>query len=189
MIAIPVLLGSIGRIFAGMAADRFGGRNVMSALLVFSAVPAIAIGFSTSFNQLLLFGLLLGVAGTTFRWALVYVALVRSGKTGHGSWGLRYGEHRPVGRGVRCSASCGTDRGLAYSVFVFAGVALIWGLSSSFQRKMRRRLQGRNLFLKASLRLKIPESHGSCLCSISSPSAALLPLLCICRRCYVNCSA
>ena len=66
MIAVPVLLGSIGRIFAGLAADRFGGRNVFSFLLIFSALPAIAIGFSTSFTQLLIFGLLLGVAGTTF---------------------------------------------------------------------------------------------------------------------------
>jgi MFS transporter, NNP family, nitrate/nitrite transporter len=66
MIAVPVLLGSIGRIGAGMLADRFGGREVFSALLVFSAVPAVAIGLSTSFTQLIIFGLFLGIAGTTF---------------------------------------------------------------------------------------------------------------------------
>ena len=66
MIAVPVLLGSIGRIGAGMLADRFGGRKVFSALLVFSAVPAVAIGLSTSFTQLIIFGLFLGIAGTTF---------------------------------------------------------------------------------------------------------------------------
>src|SRR5215203_3934503 len=66
MIAVPVLLGSVGRLGSGLLADRFGGRNVFSALLVFSAVPAIATGFSTSFYQLLIFGLLLGLAGTTF---------------------------------------------------------------------------------------------------------------------------
>ncbi|HRH46663.1 MAG TPA: nitrate/nitrite transporter [Pyrinomonadaceae bacterium] len=66
LIAIPVLLGSIGRLFAGMAADRFGGRKVFAALLIFSAIPAVAIGLSTSYSQLLVFGLLLGVAGTTF---------------------------------------------------------------------------------------------------------------------------
>src|SRR6185436_16814941 len=41
MIAVPVLLGSVGRLFSGMLADRFGGRNVMAALLVFSAIPAV----------------------------------------------------------------------------------------------------------------------------------------------------
>ena len=66
MIAVPVLLGSIGRIGAGMLADRFGGRKIFSALLVFSAVPAVAIGLSTSFTQLIIFGLFLGIAGTTF---------------------------------------------------------------------------------------------------------------------------
>lgn len=66
MIAVPVLLGSIGRLFSGILADKFGGRNVFAALLVFSAVPAIAIGFSSSFTQLIIFGLFLGIAGTTF---------------------------------------------------------------------------------------------------------------------------
>lgn len=66
MIAVPVLLGSIGRLFSGILADKYGGRNVFAALLVFSAVPAIAIGFSTSFTQLIIFGLFLGIAGTTF---------------------------------------------------------------------------------------------------------------------------
>lgn len=66
MIAVPVLLGSIGRLGAGMLADRFGGRLVFSALLVFSAAPAVAIGLSTSFTQLMIFGLFLGIAGTTF---------------------------------------------------------------------------------------------------------------------------
>lgn len=66
MIAMPVLLGSIGRFATGMAADRFGGRNVFSALLLLSAFPAIAIGFTTNYTQLLICGLLLGIAGTTF---------------------------------------------------------------------------------------------------------------------------
>jgi NNP family nitrate/nitrite transporter-like MFS transporter len=66
MIAIPVLLGSLGRIPAGMLADRFGGRRVFAALLVLSAIPAAAIGFSTNFTQLIWLGLFLGMAGTTF---------------------------------------------------------------------------------------------------------------------------
>src|SRR5215212_4180155 len=66
LIAIPVLLGSLGRLPAGMLADRFGGRRVFAALLVLSAIPAAAIGFTTSFTQLLCLGLFLGMAGTTF---------------------------------------------------------------------------------------------------------------------------
>ena len=128
MIAIPVLLGSVGRIFAGMAADRFGGRNVMSALLVFSAVPAIAIGFSTSFNQLLLFGLLLGVAGTTFPVGVGFTsrwfAPEKQG-TALGVYGMgNIGQSVAVFGAPLLAAQIGDWRTV---FFVFAGVALIWG--------------------------------------------------------------
>src|SRR5688572_30427601 len=51
MIAIPVLLGAMGRIPAGMLADRFGGRRVFAALLFLSAIPALMIGVSNSYAQ------------------------------------------------------------------------------------------------------------------------------------------
>src|ERR1051325_9348003 len=60
MIAVPVLLGSIGRLFAGVLADKFGGRRVFAGLLIFSAFPAVAIGLSHSYYQLLILGLFLG---------------------------------------------------------------------------------------------------------------------------------
>ena len=66
MIAVPVLLGALGRIPAGMLADRFGGRRVFSALLVLSAIPAFLIGFSNSYVQLVGLGFFLGIAGSTF---------------------------------------------------------------------------------------------------------------------------
>lgn len=66
MIAIPVLLGALGRIPAGMLADRFGGRNVFAALLLLGAVPAALIGLTNSYGQLIGLGLLLGIAGSTF---------------------------------------------------------------------------------------------------------------------------
>jgi len=66
MIAIPVLLGALGRIPAGMLADRFGGRRVFGLLLLVSAFPAALIAFSNSYAQLLGLGLLLGLAGSTF---------------------------------------------------------------------------------------------------------------------------
>ena len=66
MIAIPVLLGALGRIPAGMLADRFGGRRVFAALLLVSAIPAVLIGFSNSYAALIGLGLFLGIAGSTF---------------------------------------------------------------------------------------------------------------------------
>ena len=66
MIAIPVLLGALGRIPAGMLADRFGGRRVFAALLLLAAIPAVLIGLSNSYTQLIGLGLFLGIAGSTF---------------------------------------------------------------------------------------------------------------------------
>ena len=66
MIAIPVLLGAVGRIPAGMLADRFGGRRVFAALLLLAAIPAAFIGVSNSYAQLISLGLFLGIAGSTF---------------------------------------------------------------------------------------------------------------------------
>jgi MFS transporter, NNP family, nitrate/nitrite transporter len=128
MIAVPVLLGSLGRIPAGMLADRFGGRRVFAALLVLAAIPAVAIGFSTSYAQLLWLGLFLGVAGTTFsvgigftsKWFAADKQGTALGIYGMGNIGqsvavfgapvlaLQFGSWRPV-------------------FFVFAAISLVWG--------------------------------------------------------------
>jgi NNP family nitrate/nitrite transporter-like MFS transporter len=66
LIAIPVILGSVIRLPMGMLADRFGGRLVFGLLLLFIAVPAFMLSLSHSYGQLLFWGLLLGMAGTSF---------------------------------------------------------------------------------------------------------------------------
>jgi MFS transporter, NNP family, nitrate/nitrite transporter len=66
LIAIPVILGSVIRLPMGMLADRFGGRIVFGVLLLFIAVPALMLSFADSYRELLFWGLLLGMAGTSF---------------------------------------------------------------------------------------------------------------------------
>ena len=136
MIAVPVLLGSVGRIFAGIAADKFGGRIVFASLLVFSAVPAVAIGFSTSYNQLLLFGLLLGVAGTTFpvgvgftsRWFPPEKQGAALGVYGMGN----IGQSIAVFGAPVLAAQLGDWRTV---FFIFAAVSLLWGVVFYFTAK------------------------------------------------------
>ena len=66
IIAIPVLLGSIIRIPMGMLTDKFGGRIVFGLLLLFIALPAYKLSFADSYNDFVIWGLALGMAGTSF---------------------------------------------------------------------------------------------------------------------------
>ncbi|NCO94839.1 MAG: MFS transporter [Armatimonadetes bacterium CG_4_10_14_3_um_filter_66_18] len=66
LIAIPVILGSIMRLPMGMLTDRYGGRLVMGALLLFVVPPALLLSFATSYGVMLLGGFLVGMAGTSF---------------------------------------------------------------------------------------------------------------------------
>ena len=129
MIAIPVLLGSVGRIFAGLAADKFGGRVVFTALLIFSAIPAVAIGFSTSFNQLLFFGLLLGVAGTTFPVGVGFTSRWFPPEKQGAALGI-YGMGN-IGQSIAVFGApvlAGLLGDWRTVFFIFAAVTLIWGI-------------------------------------------------------------
>jgi NNP family nitrate/nitrite transporter-like MFS transporter len=66
LIAIPVLLGSIGRLPMGVLADKFGGRIVFGSLLLFCLIPAFGATFSSSYSSLIAWGFVLGCAGTSF---------------------------------------------------------------------------------------------------------------------------
>ncbi|WP_231123763.1 MFS transporter [Nocardioides sambongensis] len=69
LVAVPVIVGSVGRIVTGALTDRYGGRVMFPILLVASApfVVLVAVaGNMESFPLLLLFGFFLGIAGTTF---------------------------------------------------------------------------------------------------------------------------
>lgn len=74
MIAIPVLLGSVGRIPLGLLTDRYGGRIVFSILLAFTIVPAIALSLNHSYPSLLFWGFWMGLAGTSFAVGVAFVS-------------------------------------------------------------------------------------------------------------------
>jgi NNP family nitrate/nitrite transporter-like MFS transporter len=74
MIAIPVLLGSIGRIPLGLLTDRLGGRLVFSALLILVALPPLALAVNHTYPSLLFWGFWLGLAGTSFAVGVAFVS-------------------------------------------------------------------------------------------------------------------
>lgn len=75
MVAIPVLVGSLGRILAGAYTDRFGGRLMMSLISILTVIPVLFIGLVGQYSlwTLLLGGLFLGFGGTSFAIGVPYV--------------------------------------------------------------------------------------------------------------------
>jgi MFS transporter, NNP family, nitrate/nitrite transporter len=73
-LAIPVLLGSLGRIPLGVLADRYGGRSVFSAVMAVSIVPAFLMGWVGSFAQLALCGFFIGIALACFSVGVGFVS-------------------------------------------------------------------------------------------------------------------
>jgi len=74
MIAIPVLLGSLGRIPIGLLTDRFGGRLIFSVLLIFGVIPPVALALNHSYASLLFWGFWLGLAGSSFAVGVGFVS-------------------------------------------------------------------------------------------------------------------
>lgn len=64
--AVAVLNGSLWRLPAGMLTDRFGGRRVMTVLLLATAVPAWFVAHAQSYGALLALAFLVGFAGNSF---------------------------------------------------------------------------------------------------------------------------
>ncbi|MGU7776271.1 MFS transporter [Burkholderia sp. MR1-5-21] len=70
----PVLTGALMRLPLGTWTDRFGGRIVMTVLLVVCAVPVYIVSYATQFWQFLVIGLFLGCVGASFAVGTPYVA-------------------------------------------------------------------------------------------------------------------
>ena len=116
LVAVPVLLGAVARLPMGMLTDKYGGRPVFTALLIFSALAAFAVPMTTSFASLVAAAFFIGMAGSSFAVGAAFVSRwtppARQG-TALGIYGL------------------GT---LGQSLAVFGGplVALRWGWQTAF---------------------------------------------------------
>jgi MFS transporter, NNP family, nitrate/nitrite transporter len=75
LISVPVLMGSLMRIPLGLLTDRYGGRRVFTALLVFTLFPLAALAvWHESFPAVVLFGFFLGFAGASFAVGVPFVS-------------------------------------------------------------------------------------------------------------------
>jgi NNP family nitrate/nitrite transporter-like MFS transporter len=75
MVAVPVIVGSLGRIVVGALTDRFGGRLMFPIVSAVTIVPVLFLAFFAldSYALMLLGGFFLGIAGTAFAVGVPFV--------------------------------------------------------------------------------------------------------------------
>lgn len=75
LVAVPVLVGSLGRIVVGGLTDRYGGRVMFPLISAVTIVPILFIAFVAldSYVLLLVGGFVLGIAGTAFAVGVPFV--------------------------------------------------------------------------------------------------------------------
>ena len=127
MIAIPVLLGSLGRIPLGLLTDRYGGRIVFSILLALTIVPAIALSLNHTYPSLLFWGFWMGLAGTSFAVGVAFV----SGWFPPSQQGTTLGIYGAGNIGQSVAVFGGpvlaSKIGIPATFLVFSAVAVMWG--------------------------------------------------------------
>ncbi|MEV5893885.1 MFS transporter [Nonomuraea fuscirosea] len=76
LVAVPVIVGSLGRIPVGALTDRFGGRMMFPLISAATIVPVLFIGLvgQGSLAALLVGGFFLGIGGTVFAVGVPYVS-------------------------------------------------------------------------------------------------------------------
>ncbi|WP_276615413.1 MFS transporter [Nonomuraea basaltis] len=76
VVAVPVIVGSLGRIPVGALTDRFGGRVMFPLISAATIVPVLFIGVAgqTSLAALLAGGFFLGIGGTVFAVGVPFVS-------------------------------------------------------------------------------------------------------------------
>jgi NNP family nitrate/nitrite transporter-like MFS transporter len=76
VVAVPVIVGALGRIPVGAMTDRLGGRVMFPAVSFAAIVPVLYLGFlgHSSLAGLLVGGFFLGVAGTAFAVGVPFVS-------------------------------------------------------------------------------------------------------------------
>nr|BFE73508.1 hypothetical protein GCM10020092_068090 [Actinoplanes digitatis] len=66
LVAVPVVVGSLGRIPVGALTDRYGARIMFPIVSLATIVPVLTLTVVSSYPALIVTGFFLGIGGTTF---------------------------------------------------------------------------------------------------------------------------
>ncbi len=125
-VAIPVLLGSLGRIPLGILTDRYGGRVMFTIVMFLSIIPAILMGWVSSYWQLILCGFFIGIGLASFSVGAGFVSGWYPPEKQGATLGI-YGAGN-VGQSLAAFGSplLAGALGFAWGFWTFAVLLLVW---------------------------------------------------------------
>lgn len=74
LVGMPILTGSLVRVVLGVATDRIGGRAVYTLTMLAAAAATFLLSWATTYPQMLLAALGVGIAGGSFAVGVAYVS-------------------------------------------------------------------------------------------------------------------
>src|SRR5688500_13195712 len=117
LVAVPVIVGSLGRIPVGALTDRLGARRMFPTVALLTVLPVLYLGhFADSLAGYLVGGFFLGLGGTTFAIGVPFV----------NSW------YPPARRGLALGIFGAGMGGTAISAFTTVQLATAFGRSFPF---------------------------------------------------------
>jgi MFS transporter, NNP family, nitrate/nitrite transporter len=117
LVAVPVIVGSVGRIPVGALTDRLGARRMFPTVALLTVLPVLYLGhFADSLTDYLVGGFFLGLGGTTFAIGVPFV----------NSW------YPPERRGLALGIFGAGMGGTAISAFSTVQLAAAFGPSFPF---------------------------------------------------------
>lgn len=75
LMGVPVLVGSVLRLPVGILTDKFGGRWVMTVILILTAIPMYFLSSANNYTTFLLLSFCFGIGGTSFAAGVAYTSL------------------------------------------------------------------------------------------------------------------
>ena len=114
-VAVPVLLGSLGRIPLGMLTDRLGGRSVFTAVMILTIIPAFLMGGVQDYSHLLIYGFLIGIGLASFSVGVGFVS------------GWYSAEHQGFALGVYGAGNIGQSLAAFGAPLLAAALGFRWG--------------------------------------------------------------
>src|SRR5690606_38257493 len=66
LLAVPIIVGSLGRVALGIITDKIGGQKTFVALSLLTALPVFGLMWADTYLQLLMVAAILGIGGTAF---------------------------------------------------------------------------------------------------------------------------